>query len=609
MTNAKKMVVLIAGSEETKKCLEQQLKDVLGEGIQIISYALDTGLGQIREVEGTADIILLSSDELKREMEEADLLTKGISYFVCRRFLQLDEIEQVITIPKGQKVLFVNDAKETAETCIQNLLEIGVNHIEYVAWYPAMDADYQKEGKEPLDLSGFSIAITPGEVHMVPKSIKKIIDLKPRGLDLASLVGIAELIGVSNWDGNSVVRPYTTKIIEISKKMILMNAETEVMRNLLKEKLQSKGYVAVYSFSNLLGRSPRLLEEKEKAKKLAKTDLTVLIEGESGTGKELFASSIHNASNRKNGPYVAANFSAFPEELMESELFGYEEGAFTGARKGGKRGLFEQADGGSIFLDEIGDISARMQTKLLRVLQEKEIMPLGGNNIKKVDIRVIAATNKNLKEMVHNGQFRADLYFRLKMGCIHLPTLREMPEEIKPLVEYFIKKELGHSIEVEEEVFDVFQKLRWNGNVRELYNTIKYMLAVRQKGNQLSICDLPDTHFFEFATDDTENHIQRAQSFPNFFESMSVELYDILQAVSNLHKQNRIAGRVNIAQYLTNCGKYCTEGQVRTRLKQLESEDYLVQKRGRSGASLTKKGEMVLDKWQPNKINGNQIKP
>ncbi|MEA4987419.1 MAG: sigma 54-interacting transcriptional regulator [Anaerovorax sp.] len=595
MTNAKKTVVLIAGSEGTKKCLEQQLKDVLGEGIQIISYALDTGLGQIHEVEQAADIVLLSSAELKREMEEANLLTEGISYFVCRRFLQLDEIEQVITISKGQKVLFVNDAKETAETCIQNLFEIGVNHIEYVAWYPAMEADYKKEGKKPLDLSAFSIAITPGEVHMVPRSIGKIIDLKPRGLDLASLVGIAELIGVSNWDGNSVVRPYTTKIIEISKKMVLMNAETEVMRNLLKEKLQSKGYVAVHSFSNLLGTSPRLLEEKEKAKKLAKTDLTVLIEGESGTGKELFASSIHNASNRKNGPYVAANFSAFPEELMESELFGYEEGAFTGARKGGKRGLFEQADGGSIFLDEIGDISARMQTKLLRVLQEKEIMPLGGNNIKKVDIRVIAATNKNLKEMVHNGQFRADLYFRLKMGCIHLPTLREMPEEIKPLVKHFIKKELGHSIEVEDEVFNVFQKLRWNGNVRELYNTIKYMLAVRQKENHLCICDLPDTHFFEFTTDDTD-HIKSAQSFANFFESISVELFEILQAVSNLQKQKRIAGRVNIARYLTNCGKHCTEGQVRTRLKQLEREDYLILKKGRSGASLTKKGEMVLEK-------------
>lgn len=599
---AKKVIVLIAGSEETKNCLKQQLKDVLGEEIQIVSFALDTGIAHLREAEASADIVLLSSAELKREMREDGLLSDGISYFVCRRFLQLDEIEQVITLPKGKRVLFVNDAKETAETCIQNLLEIGVNHIEYVPWYPEIEADHQKEGITPIDLSAFSIAITPGEVHMVPKSIKKIIDLKPRGLDIASLVGIAELIGISNWDGNSVVRPYTRKVIEISKKMVLMNTETEVMRNLLKEKLRSKGYVAVHSFSDILGTSPRLLEEKEKAKKLAKTDLTVLIEGESGTGKELFASSIHNASDRKNGPYVAANFSAFPEELMESELFGYEEGAFTGARKGGKRGLFEQADGGSIFLDEIGDISARMQTKLLRVLQEKEIMPLGGNTIKKVDIRVIAATNKNLREMVRNGTFRADLYFRLKMGCLYLPTLCEMPEEIRPLTEHFVKKELGYPIEIEGDVFQIFQKLRWNGNVRELYNTIKYMLAVRQKEKQLCLCDLPDIHFFEFAMDSSKKK-RESKPFADCIEdSVRKELLEVLEAVFLLQKQHKIAGRVNIAQYLSSIGKICTEGQVRTRLKSLEIDGYLIQKRGRNGASLTEKGELQL------KTYGNHIK-
>lgn len=545
-------------------------------------------------MEAAADIVLLSSAELKREMEEACLLNRGISYFVCRRFLQLDEIEQVITIPKGERVLFVNDAKETAETCIQNLLEIGVNHIEYIAWYPGVEAERKKAGEEPLDFSVFSTAITPGEIHMVPKGISKIIDLKPRGLDLASLVGIAELIGVSNWDGNSVVRPYTTKIIEISKKMVLMNEETEVMRNLLKEKLQSRGYVATHSFSDLLGTSPRLLEEKEKAKKLAKTDLTVLIEGESGTGKELFASSIHNASKRKNGPYVAANFSAFPEELMESELFGYEEGAFTGARKGGKRGLFEQADGGSIFLDEIGDISARMQTKLLRVLQEKEIMPLGGNNIKKVNIRVIAATNKNLKEMIHNSQFRADLYYRLKMGCIYLPTLREMPQEIKPLVDHFIKQELGHSIDVEEEIFNVFQHFRWNGNIRELYNTVKYMLAVRQEENRLCLCDLPDSHFFEFTTEQEPVQLHA-------YENLSADLLDVLSAISQLQRNQLAAGRANVANWLRTSGKPFTEGQVRTRLQQLERKGYLIQKRGRSGSCLTKKGETVLENWFPKK--------
>ncbi|MGQ9826108.1 MAG: sigma-54 interaction domain-containing protein, partial [Desulfotomaculales bacterium] len=237
---------------------------------------------------------------------------------------------------------------------------------------------------------------------------------------------------------------------------------------------------ARYRLENIVGTSERIQELKRIVLKVARSDSTVLIRGESGTGKELFAHALHNASPRRARPFVRVNCSALPENLLESELFGYREGAFTGARRGGKMGKFELADGGTIFLDEIGDLPVNMQAKLLRVLQEKEIERLGDNQPTKVNVRVIAATNRNLEEMVREGLFRQDLFYRLNVVVLEIPPLRERPDDIPALVASLLAKlteHLGCSPKrIDESVLEYLCKHTWPGNVRELENVLERIL-------------------------------------------------------------------------------------------------------------------------------------
>ncbi len=227
----------------------------------------------------------------------------------------------------------------------------------------------------------------------------------------------------------------------------------------------------------IIGQSPGFIALKETVKRVALSNSTVLLRGESGTGKELFARAIHSESGRSQGPFVRVNCAAIPEALLESELFGYNEGAFTGAQKGGHMGKFEFADKGVIFLDEIGDMPLMMQAKLLRVLQEKEIERLGDTRTRRVDVRVIAATNRNLEEMIINGEFREDLYYRINVVTLNIPPLRSRVEDIELLLNYFIKRfneDFGLQVTgVDKEVIEIFKNQRWPGNLRELENVIE----------------------------------------------------------------------------------------------------------------------------------------
>ena len=231
---------------------------------------------------------------------------------------------------------------------------------------------------------------------------------------------------------------------------------------------------------NIIGCSEIMEHTKQKALIASKSSSTVLITGESGTGKELFARAIHNHSNRTDYPFVTVNCAAIPDNLLESELFGYEEGAFTGAKKGGKLGKFEIAHKGTIFLDEIGDMSLHLQGKLLRVLQERELDKIGGKSNIFIDVRVIAATNRNLEEMVQKGQFREDLYYRLNVIPITLPSLRDRKEDIPFLIDYMIKdysqKLDKNVVGMNEDVKKSLIDYSWPGNVRELQNIIEYSI-------------------------------------------------------------------------------------------------------------------------------------
>lgn len=248
-----------------------------------------------------------------------------------------------------------------------------------------------------------------------------------------------------------------------------------------------------YQFENMIATSPTMLKVCEMVQRVAPTAATVLIYGESGTGKEVVAKAIHNASPRKDRPWVAVNCAAIPADLLESELFGHMKGSFTGA-VADKKGLFEVANGGSIFLDEVSSLPLPLQGKLLRVLQEKEIRRVGGNDTIPVDVRVIAASNSNLEQMASEGKFRTDLYYRFAVITIDIPPLRDRKEDILPLATHFLKVETdgkeGPAITLSKEAQDLLMAYGWPGNVRELENAIKHAVTFAQNG-PIKPTDLP----------------------------------------------------------------------------------------------------------------------
>ncbi|WP_416825245.1 sigma-54 interaction domain-containing protein [Ectobacillus polymachus] len=243
---------------------------------------------------------------------------------------------------------------------------------------------------------------------------------------------------------------------------------------------------------NIITNNEKMNNVLKVCDKISSVDTTILIQGESGTGKGVLAKTIHNRSHRKNSPFLSINCAAIPEHLIESELFGYTEGAFTGAAKNGKKGLLEIANSGTVFLDEIGEIPLHIQAKLLQVIQDNEFLPVGSRQVKKVDIRIISATNRDLYEMVQKKQFREDLYYRLNVVNIQIPPLRERKEDIIPLTYYFLsefnKKYQVNRI-ISPEVLNIFYNFSWPGNIRQLENTVESLVVTSD--NSIQVADLP----------------------------------------------------------------------------------------------------------------------
>lgn len=268
----------------------------------------------------------------------------------------------------------------------------------------------------------------------------------------------------------------TGAIITFQDITRVQEIETKIRKDVL-----SRQFIAKYQFTDIIGTSPQLIESKRIAQEIAVIDATVLIYGESGTGKELFAQSIHNNSQRKNGPFVAVNCAALPSNLLESELFGYVEGAFTGANKKGKQGLFEMAHNGTIFLDEISEMDKYGQNRLLRVLQEKQVMRLGDDKVIPVNVRIIAATNKDLMELIEEKQFRQDLFYRLKLLTLDLPPLRDRSGDVKLLAHHFVelfKKKYNKLLDFSPEAYKCLDEYYWPGNVREFMYFIERLVII-----------------------------------------------------------------------------------------------------------------------------------
>ena len=373
--------------------------------------------------------------------------------------------------------------------------------------------DSVQDGICVLDKDGFITYVNCSYLNILKESKENIIgksieDISPQGIRKKVLYEGQNVIGAlsTKTNGVSIISNVSPIIVDGEIRGVVSIVKNVLEVQALSEKLNKVSAKAKYleeelfrtkkptaTFNRFIGFSGKVMDALAIASKAAKTNATTLIRGESGTGKELIAEGIHYASSRVDGPFIRVNCAAIPEGLLESELFGHEKGAFTGAIKR-KLGKFELAHKGSIFLDEIGEMKKSMQVKLLRILQEKEFQRVGGEESISVDVRIIAATNRNLEEMMKQGDFREDLYFRLNVIPIFLPPLRERKEDIPILAEHFMKKKgefIGKQIEgITSKAMDLLIEYSWPGNGRELENIIERVLTLAD-GSYVQVSDLP----------------------------------------------------------------------------------------------------------------------
>lgn len=435
-----------------------------------------------------------------------------------------------------------------SEMMIQRKLNLTIRQLETTM-------DYAKEGLICVDKNG---QIT--NINSVATSLLKLQDENTINRPIEEVIPGFPLKTIMEekkiYEEQEIILSRDKKIINllISAKPLLIDNTVQSVVISIRDMSEvhalinkMTGFHHNYSFDKILGQSKEVEAAKQRAKSAARGDSTVLIQGETGTGKELFARAIHNYSQRSNGPFIPINCGAIPEALLESELFGYEEGAFTGARKGGKPGKFEMAKGGTVFLDEIGDMPLHLQVKLLRVIQEKEIQRLGGTRIVPVDVRIIAATHKDLEKMVEKGEFREDLFYRINVIPLFIPPLRDRTGDILLLTDYFIKKYngiLNKSIKgVTEEALMILSSYMWPGNVRELENCVEYAINMEEQDRICKI-NLPErilrnTYLPDINSNDKE--LPELEKKMKFIEE--VEIVKVLKKYNGLPRAKEKAAK------------------------------------------------------------------
>lgn len=403
-----------------------------------------------------------------------------------------------------------------------------------------------------------------------------------------------KLIKVNNIDINMEVK-YTH--ISVFNGFIIKVAkfhQAEKKQAKLRAQLMSSGNVSKYNFDDIIGCSDSIKNTKKIAYKMAQSDSSILIIGESGTGKELFAQSIHSASRRSQGPFVAVNCSTFQEGLLQSELFGYDEGAFTGARKGGKIGLFELANKGTIFLDEIGEMDLNSQATLLRVIQEKQIRRVGSDKIIDVDIRIIAATNRDLKKLVCENKFRKDLFYRLNVLPLKIAPLRNRNEDVFLIFESF-KKNLDVKFSLSDELVEVFKTYSWEGNIRELRNLVEYCSYLDK--SIIEVYDLPEYMLESIKHKDYCLELSNKNDIKNI-SNLKRDLRDyifVLEKINNAYALKQRIGRRKIYEYALAEKIFLTEQQIRSILIELQEFGFVKILSGRGGSVITEKGILFLE--------------
>ena len=426
-----------------------------------------------------------------------------------------DNISVEIAEQLGINAVLVESGKEALMQSIleaERVAEIRRNELEKTKRIKSI-IDFAYEGIINVDQNGIIDTFNPQAEKIFKKEPYKVIGKNINKIfpefNFSKIIKTGQRIEGKFWtvgDIKIVANIIPIKINnEVIRFVITFQKVSQIQRieQKIRKKIYLKGNVAENKFEDIIGQSKIISNLKEEAKSYAQVDSPVLLYGETGTGKELFAQSLHNYSARKDKPFVAFNCAALPENILESELFGYVEGAFTGAKRGGKMGFFEQAHEGTIFLDEIGEISQDIQARLLRVLQECKIRRLGDDRVIPVDVRIITSTNKNLNKLVKENKFRRDLYYRINVLNLKLPNLKERREDIPLLTKFFIKKyqykfkkEIGG---ISEESMDILKSYNWPGNIRQLENIIE-RLIVRTRDHYI----MPDLvkEVMEFFDDD-----------------------------------------------------------------------------------------------------------
>ncbi|GAB4256149.1 sigma-54-dependent transcriptional regulator [Deferrisoma sp.] len=380
------------------------------------------------------------------------------------------------------RVLVVDDDASLRRILEYNLAEEG---------YAVATAASGEEALEKLDRAAFDLVVTdikmPGMDGM--DLLRRIKAEAPETqVIVITAFGTIEMAVEAMKAGAAeyITKPFNRDELKLAVRKALRVRDLEAENVRLRQEVRR-----IEEADKIVGDSPAMQAVYRLIEKVADSDASVLITGESGTGKELAARAIHRLSRRADRPFVAVNCAAIPRELLESELFGHKKGAFTGAIRD-KKGRFEEAAGGTIFLDEIGEMPLDLQPKILRALQEREITPVGSNEVIRVDARVLAATNRDLEAEVEEGRFREDLYYRIAVVPIHMPSLRERPEDIPLLVAHFLKKLApGRPVRVEPEALEALSRYTWKGNVRELENTIERLLVLTE-GDTIRLQDLPE---------------------------------------------------------------------------------------------------------------------
>ena len=548
-----KKITILAIDEKISLFFKNEINRIFN-GLFEIDYR-SADMKPLPSIEET-DLILFTDPDILDKLY--DIIECNAPTLMMKRTITRKALDDLKKLPANKRALVANINQYMANDTLALLYQLGINQLKLNSFYKGLESI-----PENIDY-----IIAPERYDFLPEIDAEIIIIGNRVFDISNIMDILSLLEVERKKAEQIVKNYIFRV-----PTFWYGAKYRWDKR-SKQPKKLTGYFSKYEFKDLIGKNKRFLTTKNKAKKISKTNSTIILSGETGTGKELFAGAIHNNSLRKNNPFVAINCTTLPENLLESELFGYEKGAFTGANKEGKIGLFERADKGTLFLDEIGDLPLSLQTRLLRVIEEKEIMRIGGDSIIPIDVRIIAATNRNLQELVDKGKFRKDLYFRLNVFQFQIPSLRERREDIPILIEYFFEKWEASRI-LKQDFISFYNNYKWPGNIRELKNVLKNMITLSQ--DDLKLENLPD-------------YLKNEENF-----NKDIIKNIILKLIYSLEYNNQNTGRRSLLKKFKELFFYISENNLRDIIKSLEKDKYINICKGRKGNTLTEQGKLFLE--------------